>query len=77
MRIVINKKGELFVERSNKFAKQFCPFVTTGYEPCGDWCPHFSEPNTEVGTGVQDIDLCHGTRLVGQIEDQRKEGDPT
>ena len=65
----IRTDGQLCLERRGKLERQACPYVTDS--PCGDWCPHFGEPNTTVTTatgGYQDtrtsLDLTCGGQPV-------------
>lgn len=41
----ISKSHQLFIKRSNETLGQFCPYSPQDC-PCGDWCPHFSEPRS-------------------------------
>jgi len=70
MKIVIDKKGHLWLERGGIIEEQYCPFHGSG-RPCGDWCPLFDRPLTK--SEIDDINgdasklamlgLCHGTVL--------------
>jgi hypothetical protein len=54
MKALINKIGNLFIERAGILKEQLCKPIEgmsgpdgTSYNqgvPCGDWCPHFGEP---------------------------------
>ena len=41
------KNGKLYIERRGKMIEQFCPFTYNG-DICGDWCPLFGEPETDM-----------------------------
>lgn len=69
--IIINHEGLLFIERPRngkiKGVRQFCMH----YEnlPCGDWCPHFSEP---AGVDKLYLSICGGITLSAEeIIDER------
>jgi hypothetical protein len=67
MKIVINGKGLLYLERAGTLQEQFCPFAH-GQVSCGDWCPLFGKSNNDwliLSCGV-------GRTWGGTIEDQRK-----
>ena len=42
----IDEKGNLLIERAGKMKALGCPFGG-GAEFCGDWCPHFREPDKD------------------------------
>jgi hypothetical protein len=69
MKGCIDQKGFLLIKRGKKFTDQVCPFHE---DFCGDWCPHFSEPDKiyDPKTGQNDgvtlvvrLELCHGKVL--------------
>jgi hypothetical protein len=82
MKGMLNEKGLLGIERAGTTAPQGCPFQPhaddqfPGYGAtlCGDWCPHFGEPEADMelgevdhcmyATGITRLRLCHGTVLV-------------
>lgn len=81
MKGMLNEKGLLGIERAGTTAPQGCPFQPhtddqfPGYGAilCGDWCPHFGEPElvfgsytpqVQLATGGTRLRLCHGTVLV-------------
>jgi hypothetical protein len=67
MKIVINEYGLLYLERAGTLKEQFCPFAH-GQTSCGDWCPHFGEPDDDWL-----VLTCGKSReWEGTIEDQRK-----
>jgi hypothetical protein len=66
MKIVIDNAGFLELERAGKLKKQNCPF-TEDYPLCGDWCPHFGEPDN--GAIVLS---CSGNCIWWGVEDQRE-----
>jgi hypothetical protein len=86
MKIIIRDNGTLALERQrgkgSTTKDQLCPFSSPSgvsnsahfQVPCGDWCPHFGEPqmmeivSDHIGG---DLALCHGTILHGVIEDRR------
>lgn len=71
MKIVIDYKGDLLIERNGKMKGQLCPYKNVKYCYCGDSCPKFSEPcrkhnpndwtpgNTSP-KGVVTLELCDG-----------------
>ena len=84
MKILINKRGNLYLKRSGRWKSQYCPFsVETEQVPCGDWCPHFKEPTFTTEKIVIDnesntiqikrvrvnLSLCHGAFLCISEED--------
>jgi len=84
MKGIINSRGYLEIERAGEIGPQMCPF-TINHEseltPCGDWCPHFSEPSI-MYTGVDqetkediegyEIEICHDKVLTfTELDDQR------
>jgi hypothetical protein len=66
MKIVIDEVGNLSLERAGEMKKQYCPFTDDAC--CGDWCPHFGEP--DGGTIV--LSCGEGREWWGDIEDRRK-----
>jgi len=43
----IDKFGHLFIYRKSRYRAQCCPFINSSENMsicCGDWCPHFGEP---------------------------------
>ena len=54
MKIRINKKGWLEIERAGKFKQQLCPHGSSDEERCGDWCPLFGEPFFETISKLED-----------------------
>ena len=82
MKIRIDKKGVLEIERAGTFKKSTCPFEDTEY--CGDWCALFGEPEEKyapyyVGPTFQEamtcslvrnveLGLCHKTLVVNKEE---------
>ena len=79
MRIQINSRGNLRLERAGSLLKQYCPFVQAEDgqkdDECGCWCPLFSEPEEGVD-GVVCLEICHGKKLKcvrDEFEDRRGE----
>lgn len=76
MEILINSGGNLFIKRGGKYKDQYCPFVPYPEDKpihCGDWCPHFGEPEQIFDNDTShNVDLCHGKFLHGSITDERK-----
>ena len=76
----IDGNGWLYVTRANGIRTQLCPFGALDGARCGDYCPHFGEPEAEIVrdtfhdclggiapvryTGKTELRLCHGTVLV-------------
>jgi len=55
MKIQIDKYGQLSLERAGKMKGQVCPFASAE-SWCGDWCPHFGEPDKSGSLVI--IHLC-------------------
>lgn len=73
MKIHINRRGFLRIERAGKLKGQLCPYDAEEFTSCGDWCPQFGEP--VVGPGGN-LTICQGRVLYGEIIDERpKEGE--
>lgn len=72
MKIRIDHKGILGIERGCVIKEQICPF--DGLNRCGDFCPLFGEPTDESGNGdgVDTIRICQGRVLTGEIVDERE-----
>lgn len=89
MKALLNKHGYLYLERAYRLKAMLCPFVpsnsaTTPHDAavlrptiCGDWCPHFGEPEiTDKGNLVFDvvIPICNGTTIrCDELTDERGE----
>lgn len=61
----INEAGNLRIERRGQWHTQYCPFFRESLEtptPCGDWCPHFSEP--ERVDRLVFVWICQNKQLV-------------
>ena len=72
MKIQIDQEGNLKIERAGRMKAQLCPFASTYGLKCGDWCPHFDEPEPcEQRQGTSTLDLCHRRQLFGELEDLR------
>jgi len=73
----INEAGNLRIERRGQWHTQYCPFFRESLEtptPCGDWCPHFGEPETFLG-GSTRIQICHTKTLYfTAFADERHRG---
>ena len=73
MKIKINKKGYLFIERAGVMKGQWCPYDT---EPrgCGDWCPLFGEPISEKQDSIfpYSIYLCKKKLYFDKLTNERK-----
>ena len=68
MKIQINSRGNLRLERAGSLLKQYCPFVQQEAVGCGCWCPLFSEPEESVD-GIVCLEICHGKKLQCMRED--------
>jgi len=44
---MITEKGTLYVERKGRLVSAACPYSSVGSTTvnCGEWCPHFGEPD--------------------------------
>ena len=74
MKIKIDEKGHLWIERKGKMKDQFCPY-DSDMSHCGDWCPLFVEPSFHKADYKANIEvaLCgiiHNV-LVADFEDER------
>jgi len=69
MKIKIDERGHLWIERAGKFKLQGCPHDNDGAK-CGDWCPKFMEP----GADNDHLHICGGIVLMpsGEIVDERQ-----
>ena len=76
-RIVINRYGELLLNRAGQLKKQYCPNGSIGRIACGDWCPKFNEPvnvNNEDKTVYVELEICSCIAYAykpEEFEDQR------
>lgn len=76
MKIQIDEKGRLQIERAGAMKAQWCPYSEgVSQALCGDWCPMFGEPDWKIDpeNGKRydhHIRLCR-TILYGTIEDKR------
>lgn len=68
MKIQLDNYGKLLLGRKGVLKPQMCPHRWDVRNPCGDSCPHFHEPNIEMGT----LEICNGLELRGKIEDLRE-----
>lgn len=78
MKIQIDVDGNLKIERAGRLKYQLCPFAPVPTTHCGDWCPHFDEPEPYTasdGTQGHGISLCHGKEVYGLFEDLRVKRD--
>jgi hypothetical protein len=74
MKIMINEHRILFLERVGETRSQQCPYASF-IRDCGDWCPHFGEPQepNEYCREQSILLTCgDGRNLVGTIEDRRR-----
>jgi len=68
----INSGGYLEIFRASGFKEQFCPYSNSpsGDCICGDWCPHFGEPQKgkeKIGDGGFNLEICQGNLLLLDI----------
>ena len=48
----IDESGWISIERGGQWKRQFCPWQPVWNRCyCGDWCPQFSEPDSNEDTG--------------------------
>lgn len=81
----IDKCGGFQVERAGKMEGQRCPF-SMDLGACGDWCPHFGEPEkahvlsksidgetvTQICLGGIELTICHGKEFTfDEFTDER------
>lgn len=80
MNIKIAVNGTLHIERPRPgnpmWIEQKCPFASPDVvklASCGDFCPHFGEPELVTGMSGRwySLQLCHGKFLQGSITDER------
>ena len=57
MRMRIDERGALHIERAGLWRRQDCPRAT-GNRYCGDWCPLFGEPEMEMQCNADRDDRC-------------------
>ena len=57
MKIKIDEKGHLWIERKGKMKDQFCPY-DSDMSHCGDWCPLFEEPFLDKGNKCMVLTIC-------------------
>lgn len=68
--------GNLQIERKVKYKEQACPFqpfITKDESdiPCGDWCPLFGEPLSNMAS-LTAIEICtHRILIFDEFEDER------
>ena len=55
MKIKIDEKGHLWIERKGKMKDQFCPY-DSDMSHCGDWCPLFVEPSFHKADDIVSFD---------------------
>ena len=67
VKVKLNNKGNLFIERAGKFKIQGCPYYHKE-AACGDWCPLFVECE-----GC--LELCESTICYDEMIDERKKDD--
>lgn len=84
MKGLIDKYGQLHIERAGKIKIQQCRWKTisrgnlTFHMPCSDVCPMFGEPSTQgvdPDTHWTHINLCDGNGIVFEqngFEDKRE-----
>ena len=77
MKFKIHETGALSIDRAGPWVAQQCPFTASllGEPYCTHSCPHFGEPfTTELGPPPHSewqLNLCHGTVLIGELIDER------
>lgn len=74
MKIIIDSKGYLLLERKNKlgYEPQFCPFTPDARNRCGTWCPHFGEIE-KPPEGDYLLCICQGSKIYAWgFTDERK-----
>jgi len=72
MKIKIDERGHLHLERSPGFVKaQWCPYSAGDWKECGDWCPSFqvAEPFLEGQQDLVTIYICRGYPITGPRAD--------
>jgi hypothetical protein len=62
----IDRDGSLYLERAGKLKGQFCPHQK-GLMNCGDWCPHFGEPEIEYSDDYEEDVYLHLTCGQGRV----------
>lgn len=76
---MITRNGLLYLERVDRMVSAACPFSSEGANSvkCGEWCPHFGEPEEtqgETGTTMVSLRLSCGngrTFMFGTVADMR------
>ena len=62
----IDEAGRLVIKRNGVWKEQYCPY-SLRTSTCGDWCPHFGEPELLTdngGTRTIRVSICESTTLV-------------
>jgi hypothetical protein len=67
MKIQIDRKGRLHIERGGTMKPQGCPFCHND-SSCGDWCPQFHTYALSIEHNMC-IKLCGGSKLYCPIPD--------
>lgn len=74
MKGLINTKGYLELERKGKVRPQYCPFSSNhNWNNCGEWCPHFGEPQLDKNEGTISLSLTCGLRRTFYFDDFKDE----
>jgi hypothetical protein len=70
----LNFEGHLSIKRRGVLWPQLCPGHYSNYN-CGDWCPHFGEPQRPKTKGLYiKLEICHRKVLSFEtLIDERKE----
>ena len=62
--LTIEKDGYLRIQRADGMNNLFCPYSSNQEKNCGDWCPHFGEPEYDEMPEGSDVFAIRG----GSIE---------
>lgn len=72
----IDREGYLQIERKVNYKPQHCPIAICGNlnrinSTCGDWCPLFGEPLSNMAS-LTAIEICtHRILIFDEFEDER------
>lgn len=74
MKGIIDNFGYLVIIRAGKPQGQRCPWTGVGdfTHLCGDWCPHFGEPEIDAPLSTVYLKICFGKLWVfNEFKDER------
>lgn len=71
----IKEDGSLQIKRGLRMVNMMCPYSAAS-EPCGEWCPQFSEPMRQTNRNTNQVEtiihICQNRHWkFSAIEDRR------